>query len=132
MPLLAIVKVGNVRLILIRVCFSLSSIYIYIASIVPIGRARVLALIAIVSLRVRRRERYTLLPVVLLLSFELSIIDRNSIIYIRVERLLIPIDLNELVLNIVLKSVIELSLERIRSLIDSEYKLLELRGILDS
>ncbi len=75
---------------------------------------------------------FVLLSLVLLSSFELAIVDRNSIIYIRVERLFVLIDLNEFILNVILKSVVEPSLKRVGSLIDSEYELSELRGILDS
>ena len=89
-------------------------------------------LTAIVSPRVRRYKRYTLLPLSLLLSLELPVIDRNSSIYIRVERLGITIGLNELVFNVILKSIVKLPLKHVRSLVYPERKLSELRGVIDS
>jgi hypothetical protein len=61
-----------------------------------------LAFTAIVSPRIRRRKRYTLLSLTLLLSLELLVIDRNSSVYIHVERLRISVGLNKFVLNVVL------------------------------
>jgi hypothetical protein len=62
----------------------------------------VLAFAAIISPRVRRHERYTLLSLTLLPSLELPVVDRNSSVYIRIERLYISVGLNEFVLNVVL------------------------------
>ncbi len=68
----------------------------------------------------------------LLLSLELPIINSNNVVYIGIKHLSVIVNLNKLVLNIVLKSIIELSLKRIRSLVNFESKLLESRSILDS
>ncbi len=68
----------------------------------------------------------------LLSSLKLLIIDSNSIVYISVKRFSVIIDLNKLIFNVVFKSIIESSLKRIRSLVNFESKLLELRGIFDS
>ena len=89
-------------------------------------------LTAIVSPRVGRRERHTLLPLSLLSSLELPVIDRDSSIYIRVERLGIAVGLDKLVFNVVLKSIVKLSLKYIGSLVYPERELSELRGILNS
>jgi hypothetical protein len=53
---LTIVIASDARLVLIRTEVPLVSIYVYRSPIVPIGRARVLAFIAIVGLRVGRRK----------------------------------------------------------------------------
>ena len=68
----------------------------------------------------------------LLSSLELLIIDGNSVVYVGVKCSSVTIDLNKLVFNIVLKSIVESSLKRIKSLVNLESKLLELRGILNS
>ena len=68
----------------------------------------------------------------LLSSLELPIIDSNSVIYISVKRLSVIINLNKLVFNVVFKPIIELSLKRVRSLVDLKNKLLKSRGIFDS
>ncbi len=68
----------------------------------------------------------------LLSSLELTIVDSDSVIYIGVERFSVTIDLNKLVFNVVLKSIVESSLKRVRSLVDSKGKLSESRDILDS
>jgi hypothetical protein len=81
-PLLAIVIAGNVGLILTGAKVLLVSVYVYTSSIVPMGYTGILAFVAIVSSRVRRYKRYTLLSLVLLASLELSVVDRNSSIYI--------------------------------------------------
>ncbi len=73
-----------------------------------------------------------LLALLLLSSFELLIIDSNSVVYIGVKRLSITVGLNELVLNVVLKSIVESSLKRVKSLVNLKGKLLESRGILNS
>ncbi len=68
-----------------------------------------------------------------LLSFlELPIVDGDSIVHIGVKRLNVTIGLNKLILNVVLKSIVESSLKRVGSLVNLEGKLSELRGILDS
>ncbi len=67
----------------------------------------------------------------LLSSLKLPIIDSNSIVYIDVKCPSVIIDLNKLVLNVILKSIVELSLKRIGSLVNFEGKLSESRGILD-
>ncbi len=46
----------------------------------------------------------------LLALFELLIVDSNSVVYILIERLNIAVNLNKLVLNVVLKAVVEVSL----------------------
>ncbi len=68
----------------------------------------------------------------LLSSLELPIIDSDSVVYIGVKYSSVTIDLNKLVLNVVLKSIVESSLKRVRSLVNLKGKLSELRGILDS
>ncbi len=67
----------------------------------------------------------------LLSSLELPIVDSDSVVYIGVERLSVTIDLNKLVFNVVLKSIVESSLKRVGSLVNLEGKLSESRGILD-
>jgi len=131
-PLLATVVAGNVRLVLTGARVPLVSVYVYASYVVPVGCARVLTFAAVVSLRVGRREQRALLPLSLLLSFELSVVDRDSGVYVRVKRLRVPVSLNKLVLNVVLKPVVKLPLKRVRSLIDPECKLPELQGILNS
>ncbi len=76
--------------------------------------------------------QYALLALPLLSSLELPIIDSDNVVYIDVKRLNVSIDLNKLVLNVVLKSIIESSFKRVRSLVNLEGKLLESGGILDS
>ncbi len=73
-----------------------------------------------------------LLALPLLSSLELPIIDSDSVVHIGVKRLSVTIDLNKLVFNIVLKSIVESSLKRVRSLVNSKGKLSESRSILDS
>ncbi len=68
----------------------------------------------------------------LLSSFELLIVDSNSVVHIGVKRFNVTIGLNKLVFNVVLKSIIESSLKRVRSLMNLKGKLLESRSILDS
>ncbi len=68
----------------------------------------------------------------LLSSLELPIVDSDSVIHIGVKRPSVTIDLNKLVLNVVLKSIVESSLKRVRSLVNPKGKLLESRDILDS
>ena len=68
----------------------------------------------------------------LLSSLKLPIIDSNSVVYIGVKCLSVTIDLNKLVLNVVLKSIVESSLKRVKSLVNFESKLSKLRGIFDS
>ncbi len=46
----------------------------------------------------------------LLALFKLPIIDSNSVVYILIEYLSVTVDLNKLVLNIVLKAIVEASL----------------------
>ncbi len=76
--------------------------------------------------------RYTLLALPLLSSFELLIVDSDSVVYIGIKRLSITISLNKLVLNVVLKSIVESSLKRVGSLVNPKSKLLELKSIFDS
>ncbi len=76
--------------------------------------------------------RRALLALPLLSSLELPIIDSDSVIHIGVERLSVTIDLNKLVLNVVLKSIVESSLKRVRSLVNPKSKLSKSKGILDS
>ncbi len=68
----------------------------------------------------------------LLSSFELPIVDSDSVVHIGVKRLSVTIGLNKLVFNVVLKSIVESSLKRVESLVNLEGKLLESGGILDS
>ncbi len=75
--------------------------------------------------------QYALLALPLLSSLELSIIDSDSVVYISVKCPSVTIDLNELVLDVVLKSIVESSLKRVGSLINPKGKLSESRGILD-
>ncbi len=72
------------------------------------------------------------LALLLLLSLELLIIDSNSVVHIGIKCLSVTIGLNKLVFDVVLKSIIEVSFKRVRSLIDPKSKLLESRSILDS
>ena len=90
-----------------------------------------LAFIAVIGPRVRRYERYALLSLPLLPSLELPVIDRNSSVYIYVERLYISVGLDKFVLNVLLQPVVEPSLKCVRSLMNPERKLPEFRGILD-
>ena len=46
----------------------------------------------------------------LLALFELLIVDSNSVVYILIKRLSVTVDLNKLVLDVVLKAVVEASL----------------------
>ncbi len=128
---LAIVIIDNAGLVLTRARVLLVSVYVYRTAVIPIGRASLLMLTAIVSPRVRRHKRYTLLPLLLLSSFELPVVDCNSSVYIRVKRLGITIGLNKLVFNVVLESIVKPSFERVGSLVNSERELSELQGILD-
>ena len=66
------------------------------------------------------------------MSLKLPIINSNNVVYIDVKRLSVIIDLNKLVFNVIFKSIVESSFKRVRSLVNLEGKLLELRGILDS
>ncbi len=75
---------------------------------------------------------YAFLALPLLLSFELPIIDSDSIVHIDVKRLSVTISLNKLVFNVVFKSIVELSLKRVGSLVNFKGKLSESRSILDS
>ncbi len=97
--------------------------------------ATVVALLLAVGLRLSLGTtvvvQYALLALPLLSSLELPIIDSDSVIYIGVKRLSVTVGLDKLVLNVVFKSIIESSLKRVRSLVNSEGKLSESRGILD-
>jgi len=81
---LTIVIASDAGLVLARTEVPLVGVYVYRPPIVPIGHARVLAFAAIVGLRVGRHKWYALLPLLLLLSFELPVVDRNSSIHIRI------------------------------------------------
>jgi hypothetical protein len=87
-------------------------------------------LLALVSLAVD--IQYTLLALALLTPFELSVVDSNSVVYILIECLSVAIGLNKLVLNIVLKTIVKLSLKYIVSLLNPEGELSEAGGVLDS
>ncbi len=95
-----------------------------------------MALLLAISLRLSLGAtiviQYTLLTLPLLLSLELPIIDNNSVVYISVKYPSVTIDLNKLVLNVVFKSIVESSLKRVRSLVNSKSKLSESRSILNS
>ncbi len=98
--------------------------------------AIVVALLLTISLRLSLGTtivvQRALLALPLLSSLELPIVDSNNVVHISVKRLSVSIDLNKLVFNVVLKSIIESSLKHVGSLVNFEGKLLESRGILDS
>ncbi len=98
--------------------------------------ATVVALLLAISLRLSLGTtivvQRALLALPLLSSLELPIVDSDSVIYISVKRPSVTIDLNKLVLNVVLKSIVESSLKRVGSLVNLKGKLLESKGILDS
>ena len=129
---LAIVVASNAGLVLAWTEVPLVGVYVHRPLVVPVGRAGVLAFAAMVGLGVGRRERCTLLPLPLLPSFELPVVDRDGGVHIRIQRLRVSVGLNELVLDVVLEPVVEPSLEYVGSPVDPEYELPELRGILDS
>ncbi len=97
--------------------------------------ATVVALLLVVGLRLSLGAtivvRRALLALPLLSSLELPIIDGDSVVHIGVKRLSVTIDLNKLVLDVVLKSIVESSLKRVGSLVNPKGKLSESRGILD-
>ena len=98
--------------------------------------AAVVALLLAVGLRLSLGTtvvvRCALLALPLLSSLELPIVDGDSVVHIGVKRLSVTVGLDKLVLDVVLKSIVESSLKRVRSLVNPEGKLSESRGILDS
>ena len=50
MSLLAVVKVGNIRLVLIRTRVLLASVYVYRTAVVSVGRTSILTLALVVGL----------------------------------------------------------------------------------
>ena len=130
-PLLSTIKAGNSRLVLFSIVQStLDRANIYRSSIYTIDSVLQGTLLALVSLAIG--ILYTFQALALLALFKLPIIDSNSIVYILVKRLSITVNLNKLVLNVVLKAVVEVSLQGILSLLDSKGKLLKLQSVLNS
>ncbi len=86
----------------------------------------------LVSLRVRRYVQRTLLSLPLLLSLELAIVNDDSSIHILIECLVVLVDLNEFVLNVVLKTVVKSLLKGVGSLLDLKRELPEAQGVVDS
>ncbi len=113
----------------------LDSASVYKSCIRSIHSATIMSLLLAISLRLSLGTtivvRRAFLALLLLLSLELPIIDSNSVVHIGVKRPNVIIDLNKLVFDVVLKSIVEASLKYVRSLVDFEGKLLESRGILD-
>ncbi len=62
--------------------------------------------------------QYALLALLLLPSFELPIVNSNGVVHVGVKRLSVIIDLDKLIFNVVLKSIVESSLKRVGSLVD--------------
>jgi len=101
--LLAVVIVGNVGFILIRLYVPLIGVYIYRSSVVPIGRARKVTPMLIVSLIGLGRTGPTL---TLLLTYVLAIVDLDCYSNIRIEAVRTVL-IVEYVLDFLLKAVIE-------------------------
>ncbi len=66
-----------------------------------------------------------LLALALLSSLELLVVDSNSSVHILIERLNVLVGFNKLVLNVVLKPIIETPLKYVLSPLDSKRKLSE-------
>ncbi len=98
--------------------------------------AVVVALLLTVGLRLSLGAtvvvRRALLALPLLSSLELPIVDGDGVVHVGVKRPGVTIDLDKLVFNVVLESIVESSLKRVGSLVNFEGKLLESRDILDS
>ena len=72
MSLLAVVKVGNIRLVLIRTRVLLASVYVYRTAVVSVGRTSILTLALVVGLVALGRAAPAF---ILLLARVLAIID---------------------------------------------------------
>ncbi len=137
MSLFIAVKANDVGFVSLRWSITpLDSASVHRSCVRSIRSATIMSLLLAIGLRLSLGTtiviRRALLALPLLSSLKLPIVDNNSVVHIGVERLSVIIDLNKLVFNVVLKSIIESSLKRVKSLVDPKGKLSESRGILDS
>ncbi len=135
--LFVIVEADDVGFVSLRWSIALlDSASVHRSYVRSIRSATIMSLLLAISLRLSLGTtivvRYALLALPLLSSLELTIVDSDGVIHIDVERFSITIDLDKLVLDVVLKSIVESSLKHVGSLVDPEGKLSESRGILDS